>query len=86
MNERDEGLILMKVIFDSISELAIFALETGMILLACVLMLSVMLGLPFLGIAFVSKLFCMAAGVQFSWMYPSVIMALAFCYIVTAKK
>lgn len=85
MNEKDEGL-LMKVIFDSISEIAIFALETGMILLVCVLMLSVMLGLPFLGIAFVTKLFCMAAGVQFSWLYPSCVIALAFCYIVTAKK
>jgi hypothetical protein len=85
MNEKNEGL-LMKVIFDSISEIAIFALETGMILLVCVLMLSVMLGLPFLGIAFVTKLFCMATGVQFSWLYPSFIIALAFCYIVTAKK
>lgn len=78
----------MRILLDGIHDTLLFAFETGVILSICVVLLTIMLGLPFLALACVFKLFCViasmaAVGIQFSWLYPICAYILAWCLILS---
>lgn len=78
----------MRILLDGIYDTLLFAFETGVILSICVVLLTIMLGLPFLALACVFKLFCViasavAVGIQFSWLYPICAYILAWCLILS---
>lgn len=78
----------MRIMLDGIFDTLSFAFETGVILSICMVLLTIMLGLPFIVLACVFKLFCgiasvAAAGIQFSWLYPICAYILAWCLILS---
>lgn len=78
----------MRIMLDGIRDMLEFAFETGVILSICMVLLTIVLGLPFIALVCVFKLFCViasmaAVGIQFSWLYPICAYILAWCLILS---
>lgn len=74
---------MMRIMLDGIHDTIAFAIETGVILSICMLLLAIIFGMPFLALSGVFKLVCIIGKMQFKWLYPACAYILAWCLILT---